>query len=113
MGIPFQKHKETPFLSLKVLVNLSYEDPALSPNFPHLSDWGSFVADTRVCELYDVGSMTACYSPGLLWAVGIKQQLFVNYAGLQRLTKKLVFSKGGGEKSVKKSRSISASVCIW
>lgn len=96
-----------------MLVSLSYEDPALSPNFRHLSDWGSFVADTRVCELYAVGSMTACYSPGLLWAVGIKQQLFVSHAGLQHLTKTSFEEEGGGKKSVKKSGSISASLCMW
>lgn len=64
--------------------------------------------------MYVVGFVTACYSPGLLWAAGISQQLFVSHAGLQHLTKTSFENRGGGEnKSIKKLGSISALLCMW
>lgn len=95
--IPCQKHKETSFLFPEG-VSLSYEDVALPSNFPHLSVSKSFVTDTRVCALYADGSVSACYSPGLLWATGIKQQLFVSHGGLQHLTETFLRKTGSGKK---------------
>lgn len=90
-GITFQEWREAPFLSLKVLISLSYEGPILSPNFPYLSDWGGFVADRGVGEFYVAifyWLHNSLLFSGLLWAAGINQQPFVSYAGLQHLTKK-------------------------
>lgn len=47
--------------------------------------------------MYVVGFVTACYSPELLWAAGISQQLFVSHAGLQHLTKTSFENRRGGK----------------
>lgn len=121
-GITFQEWRETPFLSLKVLISLSYEGPILSPNFPYLSDWGGFVADRGVGEFYVAVFYwlhNSLLFSGLLWAAGINQQPFVSYAGLQHLTTKkksqktLLKKEEGKKKGIKKSESISTSMCMW